>query len=85
MHHTTPRFWDCYNALPETVRRTADRCYELVRQERNHSSLHFKKVGRYWSVRAGLSHRALGVEIEEGILWFWIGTHAEYERRIGGG
>jgi hypothetical protein len=43
----------------------------------------FKKVGNYWSVRAGQAYRALGVEIETGILWFWIGTHAEYDRLIG--
>jgi hypothetical protein len=35
-----------------------------------------------WSVRAGSGHRALGMEIEDGILWFWIGTHAEYKRLI---
>jgi hypothetical protein len=82
MHHTTPRFWQRYNALPESVRRTADRCFELLQRDPNHPSLHFKKIGRFWSVRAGLSHRALGVEIEAGILWFWIGIHAEYVRLI---
>jgi hypothetical protein len=24
----------------------------------------------------------LGVEVPEGILWFWIGPHREYERII---
>lgn len=28
----------------------------------------------------GKSYRALGIEVENGILWFWIGTHAEYDR-----
>jgi hypothetical protein len=84
MHRTTPRFWRCYEALPEEVQRTADQCYALLRADSAHPSLHLKKVGKYWSVRAGGSHRALGVEIDAGILWFWIGTHAEYERLIGG-
>jgi hypothetical protein len=44
--------------------------------------LQFKKVGRYWSVRVGLRHRALAVEVYEGYLWFWIGSHAEYDRLI---
>jgi len=82
MHHTTPRFWDCYQSLPASVRQTADRCYALLRENPAHPSLHFKKVGKFWSVRAGAGHRALGVEIDEGVLWFWIGTHAEYERLI---
>jgi hypothetical protein len=36
-------------------------------------------------VRVGISHRALGVETEDGVLWFWIGTHAEYDKLVGGG
>jgi hypothetical protein len=82
MHHTTPRFWDCYNKLPESVRATADKNYELLKADPEHASLHFKKVGKYWSVRVGVSYRALGVEDDEGIVWFWIGTHAEYDRLI---
>jgi hypothetical protein len=39
-------------------------------------------VGRFWSVRIGLKYRALAVEIENGLLWFWIGTHDEYEQMI---
>jgi hypothetical protein len=85
MHRTTPRFWRCYEALPEEVRQVADRNFVLLRADPSHPSLHFKKVGKYWSVRVGAAHRALGVEIEAGILWFWIGTHAEYDRLIGNG
>jgi len=44
--------------------------------------LHFKKIGKYWSVRASLEYRALGIDVEDGILWFWIGTHPKYERLI---
>ena len=84
MHRTTPRFWKCYAALPAEVQRVADHCYAMLRSDPSHPSLHLKKVGEYWSVRAGGSHRALGVEIAAGIVWFWIGTHAEYERIIGG-
>jgi hypothetical protein len=82
MHYTTRRFWECYNALPETVQRTADQGYELLKIDPSHPSLHFKKVGKYWSVRVGQSYRALGVEVEKGILWFWIGTHAQYDKLI---
>jgi hypothetical protein len=82
MHYTSRRFWECYDTLPETVQRTADQCYELLKSDSSHPSLHFKKVGKYWSVRAGGNYRALGVEVENGILWFWIGTHAEYDKLI---
>jgi hypothetical protein len=82
MHYTTSRFWSCYAALPDSVQSNADRAYELLKVDPSHPSLHFKKVGKYWSVRAGQSHRALGKEIKQGILWFWIGTHAEYDKLI---
>ncbi|NJM69801.1 MAG: hypothetical protein HC862_06000 [Scytonema sp. RU_4_4] len=83
MHYTTRRFWECYDKLPEGVQQVADQCYELLKADPTHPSLHFKKVNKYWSVRAGQNYRALGVEVEKGILWFWIGTHAEYEKLIG--
>lgn len=83
MHHTTRRFWECYNVLPEEVQQIADQSYDLLKADPSHPSLHFKKVGKYWSVRAGLNYRALGIEVKDGISWFWIGTHAEYDKLIG--
>jgi hypothetical protein len=82
-HRATRRFWACYKALPEEAQRLADGRYALLRQDTRHPSLHFKKVGRFWSVRVGLHYRALAVEDETDFVWFWIGTHAEYDRLIG--
>jgi hypothetical protein len=45
--------------------------------------LQFKKVGRFWSVRVGLRYRALAVGVDDGYLWFWIGSHADYDRLVG--
>ncbi len=39
-------------------------------------------MGKFWSVRAGINHRALAVEDGEDFIWVWIGTHREYERMI---
>lgn len=84
MHYATRRFWKCYDALPENIQRTADRCYELLRSAPSHPWLHFKKISnKYWSPRVGLDYRVLGVEVENGISWFWIGTHAEYDKLLG--
>ena len=82
MHFTNRRFWQYYNALPKAVQLTADQCYGLLKADPSHPSLHFKKVSKYWSVRVGQNYRALGIEVERGILWFWIGTHAEYNQRL---
>lgn len=82
-HRASRRFWACYHALPVEVRQLADHCYVLLRQDSHHPSLHFKKVGQYWSVRVGLHYRALAVESGADLAWFWIGTHAEYDRLTG--
>ena len=85
MHHTSPMFWACYDELPPEVRAAADRSYALLRQNPQHPSLHFKRIDRFWSVRATRGYRALGVDVPDGILWFWIGPHAEYERILARG
>jgi hypothetical protein len=82
-HFTSPSFWECYANLPLSIQELADKNYDLLKTSPSHPSLHLKKVGRYWSVRIGRKHRALAVQIEEGLLWFWIGTHAEYDRLVG--
>ena len=83
MNHFASRgFWRCYNALPANIQELADKNFELLRADLNHPSLHFKKVGRFCSARVGLQHRALAVEVTNGLLWFWIGNHTEYDRII---
>jgi hypothetical protein len=65
------------------VRKIADRNYELLKSDPTHRSLHFKKVGSLWSVRVGLHYRALATELGEDLVWFWIGSHAEYDTLVG--
>ena len=82
-HHATPSFWTCYHALPPAIRQLADQAYERLKLDPMYPSLRFKKVGRYWSARVGSHHRALAVEAPDGLVWFWIGTHAEYDKLVG--
>ena len=78
MNHFASRgFWRCYNALPANIQELADRNFALLQADLHHPSLHFKKVGRFRSARVGLQHRALAVEVDNGLLWFWIGNHSE--------
>ena len=82
MHHTTDRFWKCFQQLPKPAQEVSRRKFELLKANRSHPSLHFKKVGKLWSVRASMNHRALAVQDGEDLIWVWIGTHHEYERMI---
>jgi len=79
---TSPDFWDHFSQLPEEVQRLARENYELLRGNPRHPSLHLKKARGYWSVRVGRGYRALGKDIEGGILWGWIGAHDEYARLL---
>ena len=81
-HHASPDFWVCYRALPTSTQKLADKAFALLKRNPRHPSLHFKKVARFWSVRVGIHHRAVGVEVPDGVNWFWIGTHADYNNLI---
>jgi len=82
-HHTTPDFWACYRNLPGEVQALADKSFALLKENSKHPSLHLKKVGRFWSARVGLHHRAVAVEGPMGLVWFWIGVHREYDKIVG--
>lgn len=79
-YHTSPDFWACYQALPKSVQKLANKNFKLLKANLHHPSLHFKKIGKYRTVRVGLYYRAIGVEVLDGLLWFWIGAHSEYDR-----
>ena len=82
-HRASPRFWRCYRGLPKQVQELADHSYALLKSNPAHRSLRFKKVGKLWSARVGLHYRALAVEAGDDVVWFWIGSHADYDRLIG--
>jgi hypothetical protein len=81
-HFASRSFWLAYEKLPAATRALADKNYALLRQDPHHPSLHLKKVGRFWSVRIGLRYRALAVETDDGLIWFWTGSHADYDAMI---
>jgi hypothetical protein len=61
----------------------ADKQFLLLKANHRHPSLHLKKVGRYWSARVNATTRAVAVERDGNLIWFWIGTHRDYEKLIG--
>jgi mRNA-degrading endonuclease RelE of RelBE toxin-antitoxin system len=81
----TKDFRKLFESLPQHIKETAKKNYEIWRENPFHSSLEFKEIKaneNIWSVRVGIGWRALGVmkEKEEKIVWFWIGSHAKYDR-----
>jgi len=78
-HFAAPEFWQAYRSLPSGTRELADKKFALLKTNPRHSSIRLKKVGQYWSARIGLHYRALAKEHPQGLIWFWIGPHREYD------
>jgi len=81
-HFASPDFWYHYRRLPPEVRDLADRRFETLRADPRHPSLWLKKVGAFWSARVGLHDRSLARGRPEGLVWFWVGPHGQYDRLI---
>ena len=81
-HFASAAFWETYQKLPARVRELADKNFDILKKDPRHPSLHFKRIGRYWSVRVGSRYRALGVQVDEDMVWFWIGSHSDYDALI---
>jgi hypothetical protein len=83
--HTTARFRELLAAAPGDVQAKAQSAYRLWAQNPAHPSLRFKKVHAtqpVYSVRIDLDWRALGVLQDDTVIWFWIGSHDDYQRLL---
>jgi hypothetical protein len=78
-------FKKLYSSLPEHAQREADDAYRLFKDNPDHPGLSFKQItGYFYSARVGGSYRALAVLRSGAWLWFWIGTHADYDKVLDG-
>jgi hypothetical protein len=81
----TDDFLVCFAKLPEPIKEQARRNYRLWKLDPNYPSLQFKRIhGKepIYSVRVGRGWRALGLMEDDTITWFWIGSHADYDKLI---
>ena len=81
-HFATAEYWSCFAELPKAIQTAAKKNFEILKENPTHPSLHFKNVGEYRSVRVGIRYRALGIATGTDIVWFWIGSHADYDKLI---
>lgn len=82
----TREFRALFSGLPLEVQERARKAYRLWRENPSHPGLNFKIVDplkRIYSARVGRSHRVLGELRGDTIVWFWIGKHEKYERKLG--
>lgn len=82
---TTRRFWRLFSELSLDVQHEAKRAYRLFQSNPAHPGLHFKKLegeDDIYSARIGLDYRALAVMRKNHLVWYWIGSHSDYDRLI---
>jgi mRNA-degrading endonuclease RelE of RelBE toxin-antitoxin system len=82
---TTRRFRKAYSRLPEHVRERAQEAYRRFVDNPDHPGLQFKQVHStqpVYSVRITRGYRALGIREGDTIVWFWIGSHADYDNLV---
>ena len=82
-----PRFWELFRQLPAEVQDQARDAYRTFTLNPRHPGLQFKRVSQarpVYSVRISRDHRAVGLLQGEGIIWFWIGNHHDYDRLLAG-
>jgi hypothetical protein len=82
---TTRSFRELFAALPARVQKQARQSYGLFRDNPRHPGLHFKQVHAdppTYTARVGIGYRVAGVLEGDTVTWFWIGTHAEYDKLI---
>lgn len=81
--HAPAEFWRHYQRLPVATQKLADKTFAFFQRDPLYPSLHFKEVRQgVWSVRVGDHYRALAKRRLDGWMWFWIGTHEEYNRLV---
>ena len=80
---TNADFWDCFNSLPTEIQQLARQNYRHWQEDAFNVALHFKPLfANVWSVRINQNYRALGRKQGSLVVWFWIGTHAEYDQLL---
>ena len=74
-------------ALPKPVQDRATSAYMLWSANPSHPSLRVNKVHAtlpIYSVRIDRGYRAVGALNGDTIVWFWVGSHADYEALLKG-
>ncbi len=82
---TAPPFWSLFRRLPVAIQRAAREAFRQFLADPSHPGLQFHRLAtdpRLWSARITRDHRAVGARQGDTIIWFWIGTHRQFDRKF---
>ena len=83
---TTTEFRKLFADLPEQVQQQTRAAYRQFKENPSHPSLRFKKVHPdlpIYSARISKNYRAVGQLDGDTVIWFWVGSHADYDKFLG--
>ena len=83
--HTTERFRKAFADLPLSIQRQAKEAYKQFQKNPFHPGLRFKRVHStkpIYSLRIDANYRALGIQDDHEMMWFWIGSHDKYMKLL---
>lgn len=78
---TTAQFRKQFANLPKPIQEQTRQAYRQFKQDPSYPSLRFKKVHPtlpIYSARINRDYRVVGQLEEDTVIWFWVGSHAEY-------
>jgi len=78
-------FIKCFKKLPERIQNRARQVYQQWKENPFDPRLQFKQVHAskpIYSVRVHIGWRALGLRKNNAVLWFWVGSHEDYNKII---
>lgn len=82
---TTTAFRKAFASLPEDIQERAREAFRLFSDNPAHPSLQIKPVHpteSIFSARISLHYRALARRRDNVWIWFWIGSHADYDQLL---
>lgn len=82
---TTEKFSISFENLPAKIKEDAKRSFKLWKSNPYRKNLRFKNIHgtlNIYSVRIGSSYKVLGVKEENTVIWFWIGSHGDYDNLL---
>jgi len=75
------RFWDYFHSLPAHIRNLVEAKYAIWEKDPFHPSFKFQEIQPgIWRIRIGDHYRALARRKGDLVVWFWIGTHEDYNK-----
>ncbi|MBW7886891.1 MAG: hypothetical protein H3C35_00845 [Bacteroidetes bacterium] len=78
-HAAVETFQKEYARLPLKIQKCVDNNFEVIKQYPNHPLLRLMNVEEYYSMRIDTRYRAVGIQEDDTIIWFWVGNYSQYK------